>query len=92
MSRLSHPAGGIRGFTLLELLVVIVIIGLLPKAMPSFTVSPARSMISIWSPTATPRPVSCLRRLPASAAPALFSISLVRSFRAPVSAQPEVEC
>ena len=29
MNRLSHTAGGIRGFTLLELLVVIVIIGLL---------------------------------------------------------------
>ena len=29
MNKLSHPAGGIRGFTLLELLVVIVIIGLL---------------------------------------------------------------
>jgi general secretion pathway protein G len=29
MNNLSHPAGGIRGFTLLELLVVIVIIGLL---------------------------------------------------------------
>lgn len=29
MNNLSHPAGAIRGFTLLELLVVIVIIGLL---------------------------------------------------------------
>lgn len=35
MNRLSHPAGGIGGSTLLKFFVVVVIIGLLPKVMPS---------------------------------------------------------